>query len=406
MLRVQESLLLVLSDAMWRKTSEHTYSESEWEEILTLAEAQGVLFLLLQGCTSLRTQVSSANWQKWRSKLLSTIVNNDSLMAVQDKIVGLMSDKGIPCAILKGASLASCYYDPSSRALGDIDLLVAPQYVDQAADILLAQGFSAPKESFAHPYHIDFYRNKVAVELHFAVSGFPDSAAGAEAKRHMDLCWQQIQWKHHTEHLFPCLSDFHQALSLMLHMERHMTTGCIGLRQLCDWAVFVKSVSHDCFAGQILPMLENCGLAEFARVLTKTAVRYLGLDPNHAPWCSMVKSKLTEAMMAEVLRAGSIHNRNNTDDTSSFFVESSGSEAAIRVYIRKINDISRRKFPITQKVPVLLPIFWIYIPIRYWVRSLIGRRKRKSVLRTIAMTKQRKLLYRELKLFQNDDKKR
>lgn len=403
MLKAQKTLLRVLSDVIGEKTSEYSHTESEWEDILTLAKAHGVLSLVLQGCPSIRTQISPANWQKWFCKLVAITVNNNSLIATQSKIVGLMADKGIPCAILKGTSLAACYCNPLARTLGDIDLLVAPQYTEQAADILFAQGFSAPKESYAHPYHIDFYMNKTVVELHFAVSTFPNSAAGSEAKRIMDTCWQEIQQKHIENHVFPCLSDLHQALSLMLHMERHMTTGCIGLRQLCDWAVFVKSVSPDYFAEQILPALERCGLAEFARVLTKTSVRYLGLDPNHVAWCCSVKDRRIEAMMQEILRTGSIHNKDNNDDVSSLFVESSGEEAAIRVYIKKINAISRRRFPITQKAPVLLPIFWVYIPIRYWIRSLIGKRKRKSVLRTIAMTKQRKQLYRELKLFMIDE---
>lgn len=403
MLKTQKILLQILSDVIWKKTSEHSYTETQWEDILTLARGHGVLALALQGCTSIRGQMSPESWKKWFTKLLSTMVNNKSLMTTQSKLVGLMTDAGIPCAILKGSSLAACYHDPMARTLGDIDLLVAPQCTEQAADILRAQGFSAPKESYNHPYHIDFYLNKTAVELHFAASTFPDSAAGLEAKGIMESCWDSIQQKQIENDVFPCLSDYHQALSLMLHMERHMTTGCIGLRQLCDWAVFVKSVSPDYFAEQILPMLERCGLAEFACVLTKTCALYLGLDPNYATWCSFVKNARAEAMMQEILRAGNINQTNSNDEVSSFFVESSGEKSAIRVFIKKMNTIAKRKFPVTQKAPVLLPIFWVYIPTRYWIRSLMGRRTRKSVLSTIAKTKQRKDLYRELKLFKIDE---
>lgn len=403
--KVQEDLLRVVSDTLWKKSSDHIYSEIDWEGILTLAEEQGVLFLVLQGCPSVRMQMSGANWLKWRSKLVSTMVNNDSLMATQSKLVETMTDNGIPCAILKGASLASCYYNPLARAMGDIDLLVAPQYSQQAVDILLGQGFTAPKESFEHPYHIDFYRNNTVVELHYAVSTFPDSTAGATAKRLMESCWQEIRQKNIAGHTFPCLSDFHQALSLLLHMQRHMTTGCIGLRQLCDWAVFVKSVPPELYESRILPELEHCGLAEFARVLTKTSVRYLGLELDDAFRCRSVSDRIVEAMIDEILRAGNITNRHNTDDTSSFFVEASGKETAVRVYIRKINAVARRKFPVTKQVPLLLPLFWVYLPVRYWLRSLAGMRKRKSVMCTVSVTKQRKRLYRELKLFNIDERK-
>ena len=51
MIKVQENLLKILSDVLWRKTSEYNYSEQEWTDILSAAEDQGVLFLVLQGCT-------------------------------------------------------------------------------------------------------------------------------------------------------------------------------------------------------------------------------------------------------------------------------------------------------------------------------------------------------------------
>ena len=326
-------------------------------------------------------------------------------MAAQSKLLDLMQNDGIPCAVLKGSSLAACYHNPSARALGDIDLLIPTQFVERASNILASQGFHAPKNSFAHPYHIDFYKNGVVVELHYAVSTFPASPAGVAAKQYMESWQENIRKRHIGNHTFHCLSDTHQALCLLLHMERHMTTSCIGLRQLCDWAVFLTSINPDYFANQILPKLKRCGLAEFAGVLTKTAIRYLGLNSVYGISCQAVRERDVQAMIEEILRAGSIHNRNNTEDGSSFFVDESGTESSVRVFLSKINSLSRRKFPITKKLPFLLPLFWIYIPLRYWLRSLMGKRRRKSLLRTIAITKQRKQLYRVLNLFNSVQEK-
>lgn len=405
MIKVQENLLKILSDVLWRKTSEYTYSEQEWADILTAAEDQGVLLLVLQGCTSIRQQVSSAGWLKWRSKMLSTMINNEVLMETQSKIAEALKSESIPYAVLKGASLSACYYDPSVRALGDIDFLVPVQFVDRASEILISQGFHAPEDSFVHPYHIDFYKNSVVAELHYAVSTFPDSPAGAEAKQYMESWQDQLQPKNIGSYSFQCLSDSHQALSLLLHMERHMTTGCIGLRQLCDWAAFLTIVMPDYFANQIIPELKLCGLKEFAGVLTMTAIRYLGLNPAYGMPFQSIRERDIQAMNEEILRAGSIHNRNNTKDGSNFFVDESGTSSAVRVFVARINSLAQRKFPVTKKLPFLLPIFWLYIPLRYWVRSMAGKRRRKSLLRTIMITKQRKQLYRTLNLFKNAPEK-
>lgn len=401
MIEAQKNLLNILSDVLWQKTPEHGFSEQVWADILSTAEDQGVLFLVLQGCTSIRQQLSAASWRKWRSKLISTMIHNESLMATQSRIVALMQDAGIPCAVLKGASLSTCYYNPSARALGDIDLLVPEKFVVQASDVLMSQGFYAPTDAFSHPYHIDFYQNDIVVELHYAVSTFPDSPTGREAKRYLESWQEKLQQKHLGNHTFWCLSDSQQALSLLVHMERHMTTGCIGLRQLCDWAVFLTSITPECLAEQIIPELKLCGLEKFGAVLTQTAIRYLGLNPVYQISFQVVHERHVQAMIEEILRIGSIHNKNNTEDSSSFFVDESGTKSSMRVFIGKMNSLARRKFPITKKLPLLLPLFWLYIPLRYQFRSMTGKRRRKSLLRTISVAKQRKQLYRALNLFQN-----
>lgn len=405
MTETQQKLLKILSDVLWKKTPAQEYSEQEWEEILSTAEDQGVLFLVLQGCMSIRQQLSPEKWLKWRSKLISTMVNNELLMATQSKIIDGMHNNGIPCAVLKGSSVSVCYYNPSVRALGDIDLLVPVELMEQASTVLVSQGFHAPKDSLLHPYHVDFYQNGVVVELHHAVSTFPDSLAGREAKRYLGSWQEQIQQKHIGNHTFQCLSDSQQALSLLIHMERHMITGCIGLRQLCDWAAFLTSITPDSIEDQILPELKLCGLAEFAAILTQTAVCFLGLDSVYETYFLSTRKRYVTAMIKEILRAGSIHNRNNTEDSSSFFVEESGTKSSMRVFISKMNLLARKKCPCTEKLPFLLPIFWLYIPLRYWIRSLMGKRRRKSLLRTIAITKQRKQLYREMKLFKGIQEK-
>ena len=131
----------------------------------------------------------------------------------------------------------------------------------------------------------------------------------------------------------------------------------------------------------------------------------MSLDPAYGMALENIRKRDVQAMIEEILRAGSIHNKNNTEESSSFFVDESGTKSSMRVFISKINSLARRKFPITKQLPFLLPIFWLYIPMRYWLRSLVGKRRRKSLLRTIAVTKRRKRLYRALKLFKSAQEK-
>lgn len=397
---MHHDLLHVLSHALWKTKTNIVLSEDEWEALLSEAEKQGVLSLVLQGTSVIRTQISTESWRKWRNVVVTTVANNYSLVEIQDQVLRAMEEVNIPCAILKGTSIAIYYPEPDMRALGDIDLLVVPECKEKASEVLNKLGFSAPEESYIHPYHIDFYGYGVVVELHFAASTYPGNIGGIKAKEVMESCWSSIRHESIRDYVFPCLNQLHQALSLLTHMERHMTSGCIGLRQLCDWAIFISKLPVTVYRENILPTLEQCGLAKFAGVLTQVCVCYLGLKADHTTCAEYDDKHTTEALMDEVLRAGNINNQNNTDDISSFFVERSGAKSSVLVFVSKLNAIAKRRYRIAQRFPLVLPAFWIYIPFRYWIRSLSGMRKRKSFLKTVEQTRFRKNLYRELKLYE------
>lgn len=405
MLQIHNNIGKILSYALWKREVELILPENEWEELFVEAEKQGVLSLVLQAYSVFKEQISTNVWRKWRNIIVSTVSNNYSLVEMQNEIIDAMNQAKIKCAILKGTSIAVCYTEPDMRALGDIDLLIPKESIEEACKIMNNLGFEAPDESFKHPYHIDFYKDATVVELHFAASTYPENECGREAKKTMETCWDAITHKKIRDFCFPCLSNTHQALSLLIHMERHMTTGCIGLRQLCDWAVFINNVTDVGLKEDFVSVLKQCGLERFACVLTKVSIDYLGLNPSCAKWCEEIEKPIIDAMVDEILRAGNISNKNKTDDISDFLVDRTGNRASLYVFISKINAIAKRRYKIAERNNLWLPFFWIFIPIRYWLRSLFGIRRRKSLKETINKTKIRKGLYRELGLYVEDLKR-
>lgn len=397
----QESLFLVklVSAGLRGRTVEGiTIPFDAWNHIYDLARSQAVLPLAFAGIASIRTQIPADLFAKWRGAVLRSVVRNEKIMLAQDILLQWMNEEELPCVILKGSSLSICYPKPEVRQLGDIDVLVWPQDMEKASDILRAHGYKELEAD--HPFHLHFRGVGGIIELHHAVSTFPNTSGGREAKRVMQECLNHTQVSVLDGHEFPVLMDEYQALSLLLHMERHMVESGIGLRQLCDWAVFVNHVKTDYFTGVVLPLLERCGMAQFAKVLTKTCVRFLDLDAEYVPWCMDVEDSIADAMMEEILRAGNFGRAVGDDDASRLFVEGDSTKTPVRNLLKTLNVSARRDFPITKKAPVLLPVFWIYLPIRYWIRSLMGLRPRKSIRKTVSTAQKRKQLYDDLHLFE------
>jgi hypothetical protein len=66
-------------------------------------------------------------------------------------LVRLLENAGIPALALKGAALSLLLYDdPAFRGCGDIDLLVAPERLDEALALVREQGYTP-----AFPHHLD-----------------------------------------------------------------------------------------------------------------------------------------------------------------------------------------------------------------------------------------------------------
>jgi len=332
-----------------------------------------------------------------KSIVMNSVIHNENLMESQDQIIRLFRESGIHCAVMKGSSVAASYPQPELRALGDIDLLIDPDMLGAACDILKREGYM--QESGEHGFHIGFQKKEVAVELHFAISDMPDPKQAERIEELMQGALENVAWRSVDPYIFPMLTPERQALSLLLHMERHWVAGGIGLRQLLDWHTFVISNDENAWRG-IMPALAQSGLLRLAMVFTAACISYLGLDQGHAEWCLAAPKQLVNDMMADVLESGNFGSRLAESSTSRMFYDldrQGGTEPFLLGALRNVNRNIRNRRPICAKVPILLPFFWVYFPLRYWVRSLLGLRLKQSTRKIVQIAATRKKLYQELR---------
>jgi Uncharacterised nucleotidyltransferase len=67
------------------------------------------------------------------------------LQLVSLRAIAMLADAGVPAVALKGPLLGEAIYgDPGRRPSGDIDLLVAPEYLRTAVEVMRGLGYGAP----------------------------------------------------------------------------------------------------------------------------------------------------------------------------------------------------------------------------------------------------------------------
>jgi hypothetical protein len=90
---------------------------------------------------------------------------------------------------------------------------------------------------------------------------------------------------------------------LLLHTCHHLTVEGIGLRHLCDWAVFVNHLTNDTFRALFEVKLKAIGLWRFAQLLSQLSTYYLGMPEQE--WAMQdVDEALLYAMIRDIFKGG------------------------------------------------------------------------------------------------------
>ncbi len=380
---------------------------SFWFELFQEAARQTVLPMVLESSYAFSPSLRppEAVIAPFRSLAISQTIKNERLLAAQDALLAAFTKKTIPCLILKGSSSAVVYPRPEQRVLGDIDLLVERAFLEEASSAMLALGYQRSPVNEA--FHIGFHSPDAFVELHFEATEYPDSPAGAFLRSVMADAVREPRAITMNGHVFPALSLERQAVSLLIHMQHHMKGTGIGLRHLCDFAMFVDSVVPDVWHRDVAPVLRRGGLLRFAEALARSCVLYLGLPASRAPWCADVEAALARDLIMDFFDSGNFgHKQPNLRATAVLSADKAGTGAGggmLRRTVANINHHARANYPLARRLPVLLPVFWVYLPIRY----LVGTTKKQGqtgVCSTFLTARRRKKLFDRLRIFQEDNR--
>ena len=397
--REQRALLQLMRCSLWGEKTQLS-GELDWEALAAMAWDQGVTSFAYDGARQSGAQIPEPLLKKWNEKMLQGVLNNARLMKAQDELLGWLDRVQIPAAVLKGSSNSRNYPQPDLRVLGDIDILVNRESLEQVQAILEEQGYQLHEVDPG--YHISFQKGRICVEVHYDVTEFPNSPGGRLMAEYAAGFLEDRKTGVVGEYSFPMLSESNQALTLLLHMIRHMFGSCIGLRQLYDWAMFIANADRKEWETATMPILEKCGILRYAQVATRTCVCYLGLSPEGLEWCSDTGEELCLAFIRDVFRGGSLGEADK-DGMGSLFtnsVEMGTAQAPWKALVDRLNQAAYRHVPCARQCKILLPALWVYVPVRYLTLAALGRRPQKSVRKVVASAKQRRELYDMLKLYE------
>ncbi len=317
----------------------------------------------------------------------------------------LLTEAGIGYTIIKGFACSLYYSDPLLRLIGDVDFLVNHEDFDRAEALLIEKGFT-PVKSTGESHKVFLFKG-CRYEMHYEPAGIPNGEIGVVTK---ELLKEAVSSAHSCTTEFGTINvpdKFHHGLIILLHMCHHLNGEGIGLRHLCDWAVFVNSMSREEFCGLFQSALKSIGLWHFACVLTALCIEYLGCGPEIM--AERIDEASLRAYMLDIIKGGNFGQKDDDRSHQALLMSRENTatqkeNSSLKNLFKSVNRAVYKNWPWCRKIKLLLPLGWLFFGVRYVIRSLKGERPEINIGTVISGAQERKNLYKDLKLFQTDNK--
>lgn len=390
-------LLSLLSNALFNNPITIP-NDVDWKAVICEAKAQAVLPLVFQKTDLLPDELRPIA----EKQVMNMLANNIRIESNHICTHRLMADAGIPYVFLKGCSSAHYYPEPIYRTMGDVDFLVAKENLGPADEALRKNGFQPWDEK--HICHVVYRKPGMHLELHWEVAGMPEGTPGELVRSYMDDVFDTAVRAEIASGELMLPDDFHHGLILLLHTCHHLTGEGIGLRHLCDWAVFAGHLSDNQFRKLFEEKLRAMGLWRFAQLLSQLGSKYLGMPKKD--WAEEnIDDALLQSLMLDILAGGNFgvkdrQRRNETMIISSRGKNGVGHSSMLRQFVISINQIIYEKWPASNKCKLLVPFGWVLYGGRFGLRVIIGKRDTPNVSKTISGARERRELYKEFHLYE------
>ena len=390
----KEVLLSALAYELFRKPLKLP-STFDWNAVFSESISQTVFPLVYSAlCDRLPPEIK----EKWETRFLQCFAANIRINAAHSEIHKLMQSSAIPYVILKGCASSRYYPKPELRTMGDVDFLVNPSDLERCTSLLVNHGMRRADDG-THGFHRTFSLRHITCELHWKALGIP--LVGGET---ISSCFENIfSDMVYNDNGYYIPSDFHHGLILLLHTATHLTTTGIGLRHLCDWAIFIEKLPDTLFRESFEDVLKEIGLWELAKTLTAMSTRYLGASMR--PWAADVDRGLTDSLMDDIWQGGNFGNKEPRrmgykmlmQDSATRRVENRGLIATLAV---AVNHKAKVYYPRISASYALLPGAWAAVCGRYSWLVLTKKRPWMKLGEDIKTIKRRKEFLNRLKLFE------
>lgn len=231
----------------------YNIEDINWNEVIEIARMHQIQSILYFQCKSI--PIVEAELKLDYYMCLQHFVQ---IKETQQQLQTMIGDK--QCLFFKGMSVANLYPHPPLRSMGDIDVLVPANILDNIDQLLISNQYLSTEKNKDEWIYT---RNHILVEVHTSLMHHDQ-----KNYTYFDNPWIHADGeKRDWEYWF---------LYLISHLRAHLVAGGVGIRQFYDLAVVIKS-NHLDFQ-RISKEAKEMGIDKFTDRVYTLLSQWFGVD--------------------------------------------------------------------------------------------------------------------------------
>lgn len=279
-----EQFLQLVRLGIGTETAFYNSGYIDWILVESLAMEQGLSAILIDAVERLpeRVRPSKGLLLQWIGATLQDYeYRYESYLRAIAGLSGFYNSHGLQMMVLKGFACSLDWPKPNHRPSGDIDIWLFGN--QKEADNLIRNEKGIAVDTSEH-HHTVFSWLDFTVENHYDFVNVHDYSSSQK----LELLFKQLgkDDSHYTilkgEKVYLPSPNLH-ALFLMRHMVSHFASVSITLRQVLDWAFFVKAHNDGVDWDWFIAVLEKYHMLDFYNCINGICVENLGFDVNIFP---------------------------------------------------------------------------------------------------------------------------
>lgn len=364
--------------------------EVSWRDILLLSEKHSLAALTYSALSRLEKKPDKETAEKWEHAYRVCVHADIQQEFAWEEIKERFSERGIKFLPLKGILLKSLYPEPAFRSMGDLDILYEEKDFEKIKSLMRESGYEYRTESAGSNHQIFFRPPVTTVELHRALLN--DTSPFAE---YYNDVWRRAL---PTEEPFVYrFSREDEYIFLLIHGYKHFSGAGSGVRTVLDFWLYLKRYGKELDREYIAAELSRA--QEIARQSAAPHAQEIARQSAAEPVVDITAEPAaeTEAPLEEFEKTLEreiglwFSAENPTLNETGISLLSDGVYGRIeKLWERKLQEkgkfrylagrlfppykVMKQRFTLLEKLPFLLPFFWIW----RLIRAAFCRRKTAS----------------------------